>query len=230
MSSQKCYACDSPKTSVEHVPPRCLFPEKKDLPPGVDLRKQLITVPSCDAHNSAKSHDDEYLLFALVMNLPNNVVGANHFLTKVMRAIAKNPKKIQRFTNTTVPVLVKDETTGNIEKTIAVRVEFQRLKRTLAMIGRATYFHHFGQRWDGKVSVHPHFTLALTEPNARDLNDALYGLATSSEESFKTEPRHGQNQKVFFYQVATCDQRSGAIMLLHFYEGARVTLLFGENG
>ena len=121
MSTVKCYACNANQTSTEHVPPRCLFPEKKDLPAGVDLRKQLITVPSCDAHNSAKSHDDEYLLFALVMNLPNNIVGANHFLAKVMRAITKNPRKIQRFTNTTVPVLVRDEATGKIERTMALQ-------------------------------------------------------------------------------------------------------------
>ena len=59
-----CYMCTSAATSVEHVPPRCLFPEQKDLPIGVDLRKQLITVPSCDIHNSRKSKDDEYLFYA----------------------------------------------------------------------------------------------------------------------------------------------------------------------
>ena len=43
-----CYMCEKESTSSEHVPPKCLFPEKKDLPDGVDLRKSLITVPSCD--------------------------------------------------------------------------------------------------------------------------------------------------------------------------------------
>lgn len=68
MSVTHCYMCEATATSVEHVPPRCLFPEQKDLPSGVNLRKQLITVPSCEAHNTSKSKDDEYLLYALLMN------------------------------------------------------------------------------------------------------------------------------------------------------------------
>ena len=64
-----CYMCDQPSTSAEHVPPKCLFPEKKDLPEGVDLRKQLITVPACYVHNTRKSKNDEYLLFCLVMSV-----------------------------------------------------------------------------------------------------------------------------------------------------------------
>jgi hypothetical protein len=55
--------CDSLATSSEHVPPKCFFPEKKDLPREVDLRKNLFKVPSCDAHNSQKSHDDEYFFY-----------------------------------------------------------------------------------------------------------------------------------------------------------------------
>ena len=60
-----CYMCDEESTSSEHVPPKCLFPEQKDLPEGVDLRKSLITVPSCDLHNSKKSNDDEYYSIVL---------------------------------------------------------------------------------------------------------------------------------------------------------------------
>ena len=50
MSSIHCCICEATATSVEHVPPRCLFSEQKDLPGGVDLRKQFITVPSCDPY------------------------------------------------------------------------------------------------------------------------------------------------------------------------------------
>ncbi len=80
-----CYMCDEKSTSSEHVPPKCLFPEEKDLPPGVDLRKSLITVPSGDLHNSKKSSDDEYLLYCLVMSIPSNEIAKKLFLTKVMR-------------------------------------------------------------------------------------------------------------------------------------------------
>lgn len=38
-TAQTCYMCDAPATSEEHVPPKCLFPERKDLPQGMDLRR-----------------------------------------------------------------------------------------------------------------------------------------------------------------------------------------------
>src|SRR5580693_278477 len=49
-----CYACDTPKTSMEHAPPISFFPKNPNY------RKDLIKVPSCDRHNSQKSGDDEY--------------------------------------------------------------------------------------------------------------------------------------------------------------------------
>lgn len=59
-----CYWCGWVATSSEHVPPKCLFPESKDVKGIYDrsFRNNLITVPSCDKHNMKKSHDDEYLM------------------------------------------------------------------------------------------------------------------------------------------------------------------------
>lgn len=71
----QCYMCDSAAESVEHVPPKCLFPHDRDLPLGaISLRKSLITVPSCAAHNMSKSKEDEFLLYALSLNVVNNEV------------------------------------------------------------------------------------------------------------------------------------------------------------
>ena len=77
--TQKCYMCDGRATTDEHVPPKCLFPEEKDLPKEVSLRVELIKVPSCELHNTAKSKDDEYLLYVLCMNIANNAVAFQHF-------------------------------------------------------------------------------------------------------------------------------------------------------
>ena len=35
-AEKKCYMCEKLATSVEHIPPQCLFPEQKDLPDGID--------------------------------------------------------------------------------------------------------------------------------------------------------------------------------------------------
>ncbi len=77
-----CYMCGNPATSKEHVPPACLFPEKKDIRTSA-FRNNLITVPSCDLHNSKKSNDDEFLMACIAGVVGNNVIGFFHFRTKV---------------------------------------------------------------------------------------------------------------------------------------------------
>jgi hypothetical protein len=226
MKTRTCYMCDAPETSVEHVPPRCLFPEQKDLPPGVDLRKQLITVPSCEEHNSRKSKDDEYLLYALLLNVPNNETAKNHVFTKLIRAIEYNPHLITQFAKTQVPVVVEDSVSGKIEPTVAVQVDERRLTSGLEMMGRAIYFHHFNQRWRGEVCAYPNFILAITEPNAQELNAPVEQMAAHAGQLMQGEPRFGENQQVFSYQVKGGQAPVETIMLLRFYEGSRVTLLF----
>lgn len=226
MSVTHCYMCEATATSVEHVPPRCLFPEQKDLPSGVNLRKQLITVPSCEAHNTSKSKDDEYLLYALLMNISNNPTASNHFSSKILRAIQRSPAVIRKFTEKQVLVKVEDTQTGKIHETVALQVNRKRVETALAMIGRALYFHHFKKSWRGSVFAYPNFLLCLTEANARELNEPVEKMAALAEEFFLNEPRYGENQDVFSYQVATGQAPAETIMLLRFYEGSRVTLLF----
>jgi len=57
-----CYfqACSQRGQTREHVPPKSFFPK--------DQRDQLLTVPSCEHHNNAKSSDDMYVLAHICMN------------------------------------------------------------------------------------------------------------------------------------------------------------------
>jgi hypothetical protein len=57
--------CNKYHSTKEHIPPKCFFPS--------DQRKQLLTVPSCKAHNNDKSGDDMYVLTHICLNAsPNN--------------------------------------------------------------------------------------------------------------------------------------------------------------
>jgi hypothetical protein len=85
-----CYMCAQNSTSREHVPPKCVFPEQKDAD-GRNYRKELITVPSCDLHNSQKSKDDEYLMVVLTSYFNNNQAAETQIKSKIARAWAKNP-------------------------------------------------------------------------------------------------------------------------------------------
>lgn len=72
-----CYACNSTKTSMEHAPPRCFFPEDSDESGNYLMRRDLIKVPSCDCHNSEKSHDDVYALWHLAPLVGTNSVAGS---------------------------------------------------------------------------------------------------------------------------------------------------------
>ena len=88
-SKEECYFCGEPATSKEHVPPKCIFPEKKDSL-GYDFRRELITVPSCDEHNTVKADDDEFLFLCLAGNVSANVVGQLQRWKKIERAREKH--------------------------------------------------------------------------------------------------------------------------------------------
>src|ERR1700689_4236746 len=88
---ESCYMCDVAATSREHVPAACFFPEQKDLPAGVDLRRNLFTVPSCDVHNSHKSEDDQYLWLVMMAVRGLNETGELMASTKGLRSINERP-------------------------------------------------------------------------------------------------------------------------------------------
>jgi hypothetical protein len=151
--------CESRATSKEHVPPQCLFPEEKDLPPGINLRKNLITVPSCDEHNTNKSKNDKYLLFCLLLNIANNDTAFAHFSTKIVRAINLNPKTYKSFTQTNMPVKVVDNETGISFDTHMFKIDAARILTSLEQISRALYFKQFKKRFEGKCIIVYDFAL-----------------------------------------------------------------------
>lgn len=223
--AKKCYMCDQDSTSVEHVPPRCLFPEQKDLPPGVDLRKQLITVPACEEHNSSKSKDDEYLLYSLVLNLPANEIAGNHFLTKVMRAINNNPSLINNMLNDNHSVVIQDTITGQVHNTIAINLDSERLDGVMEMLARALYFHHRGCEWNGSVETHYEFLLATLDPKHQALNEKLDNLNRMADGLFQGKEFFGENPDVFKYQLLI-EGEEIQMMRLHFYHGCKVLIMF----
>ena len=223
--------CNNPAVGVEHVPPRCLFPEKKDLPQGVDLRKQLITVPACDEHNTSKSHNDEYLLYLLVISLPSNEIAKNHFLTKIMRSIVRNPGLIRKVMVNPQPVIAVDKETEQAHHTIAVNIDDARLDSALDHIARALYFHHFKAQWLGNVRTQPDFLLTSLDPmDGQEKNKLGEYMVAAADHLFADKEFHGANPDVFKYQVLEGNENVHMLMRLHFYNGCRVSVFIGANG
>src|SRR3990170_4856618 len=95
---ETCYMCERNAVTREHVPAKCFFPKDGETSSS-DLRKNLVTVPSCDLHNSSKSKDDEYVCFVLAASLDVNPLGADFSGKRIVRAVGKRPSIAGIFRN-----------------------------------------------------------------------------------------------------------------------------------
>ena len=147
-----CYMCGNPAITKEHVPPKCLFPEKKDI--GTDkYRLDLITVPSCEKHNNLKSDDDEFLMVSLAGILGNNSIGYIHSQGKVKRAVRRSSYRLLKkvfLKSKNIKLEVEDN------KFIDVLIgtpDVLRLQKSFEHIMYGTYYHHFNKKFDGILKI-----------------------------------------------------------------------------
>lgn len=218
--------CDAPATgSGEHVPPKCLFPETKDLSPQVDLRKNLIKVPACDAHNLMKSKDDEFLLYVLTGSFQINEVGRNLYRTKVRRAIDRNASVLGKIASTATSISFREPNAGNIVRSIGYELDADRFNTIIDKLARAIYFHHFKEKWLNGIRYQAEFLFA-TLKQSDEANSRIKEISRQAEECFSNVPFHGDNSEVFKYQSLEAD--NARIMRLHFYEGCKLLLFFNS--
>lgn len=226
MTSKTCYFCERKATSVEHVPPKCIFPEQKDLPSGINLRKQLYTVPSCDEHNLKKSHDDEYLLYALGISNQINLIGRNQYKSKIRRAIKRNSSLLKRLLYKAVPVTVTDPHTLKQEQSFGFKLEEERFDNIIGQLSRAIYFHHYTDKWIGDVKYQAEF-LAATVTLSDESNMRIKAISDDTDIRFANSPYFGENPEVFKYQVV--ENQKTKRFRLYFYEGCKLLLIFDSQ-
>lgn len=214
MLIQSCYMCARDATSREHAPPRCLFPEIKDTTNGANYRNNLITVPSCELHNSEKSHDDEYLLFALAGSYTSGNVGLTQFITKVRRAFERSPSKAANFVQRSTPVQLKHQGQLEWENGAQLIIEGARIDRVLSNCACALYHHHSKSKFQGTVEVLTNFTMYLDEKIQTSVSSA-FDIAART---MINEPLLGENPEVFRYKFK--ETGSMAIFYFCFYESS----------
>lgn len=222
MSQAHCYMCSAVATSREHVPPRNLFPESKDIG-GANYRVKLITVPSCTLHNSAKSQDDEFLMVSLAGIIGNNSIGYMHKLGKVDRAIRRSANKLLEQVLLEKKEIHRIEVQPNVfHEVIWGTPDVARLHRCFEHIGYGLHWHHFGKRFNGQIKV------LLGYLFHRDHNSKTWVefIRDRSEIDLKNKPKLGANQDIFYYQVTEPDQFKLFLIKLTFYGGLNVYLSF----
>lgn len=209
-----CYMCDMPATTREHVPPKCFFPEQKDV--GINYRKSLLTVPSCDLHNSEKSEDDAFLQFVITSYYKNKVIAQKQFSTKNMRAIERNRSQLDIFSDS-YPVLVGGQLS------LASYIDRPRLDKGIEHITRALYFYHHQKRLDLPIKVSTPDLLMDKQPNADEINYRTQKIKEVTINVLGNEPEHGENPDIFSYQFKNIEDRNLFLVRMVFYGGFAVT-------
>jgi hypothetical protein len=216
--------CDKVATSVEHVPPRCLFPESKDFP-GENFRVNLITVPSCDEHNSLKSKDDEFLMVSIAGTIGNNSIGYKYKLTKVNRAILHTSGNLLNLALRNQKIEHIKLSENKFIEVIFGTPDFDRLEICFKHIAYGMYFHHFKQRFNGEMRIlFGHFAC-----KEKDGNTFTQFIKDKLELELKDKPKLGTNQRIFSYQFTDPDQFGVFSLILEFYQGVEVIFALQPN-
>jgi len=217
--------CNSVAISKEHVPPACLFPEEKDIKTSI-FRHNLITVPSCDEHNSRRSSDDEFLMMTLAGIIGNNVIGYFHNLTKVRRALDRNQSgALTQLFKDTRNETVNTRPSPTVE-VIVTPVDYRRLQSCIELIAYGLYYHKFQKRFEGEIRI----VMDFLKYN----NEVTEQFKLVCRKRFELEAAKplvaGANPEIFKFQFFEPDEWGLIALRIKFYEGASVYICFLPSG
>lgn len=191
-----CYFCDKLGSTREHVPPKGVFP--------IGERTNLLTVPSCEEHNTWKTEDDTYLIQNIVPLLNNIGVTKAHF-KKIERGIQRNKGKHLQIVE-------------RLEKGMRVRPDEPRLRRICCQMAAAIHYHREGEKFDGTYEAILGFMERYDNPTRERIRQELSRINTN-EAGWKT---HGANPSVFVYHISPIRHTATRLLVLEFFSSAKV--------
>ncbi|WP_139729911.1 hypothetical protein [Aeromonas sobria] len=189
---------------------------------GINLRKALITVPSCEVHNGKKSDDDEFLLASLAGIIGCNDIGLLHKLTKVDRA---NKRSGGRLLNK----VLKEQKIETYSKYESIQLEItwgkpdlSRLKKCFSLIGKGLYRHKYGRNFDGHIFCE---VMYVPTTNRGWHGYREFAVKEISRELLRTK-EEGENPNVFLWALGPEDASGASCGRLTFYGYLVVYLSF----
>lgn len=223
MNLAPCYYCGRPANTAEHVPPKCIFPEAKDAF-GENLRKDLITVPSCDEHNTAKSKDDEFLLASISAVVGNNGRAYIQTKTKLARACKRKDGLLKATVrNAKTASLVAP--TGEVFSVLIGKPDLQRLERVLEHVARGLFYHEERRPFRGRCIILPGFVTFPQDSKLERIRQSAKLMFRLEGDSWQTR---GSNPEVFHYQMGPLDEGKTP-MVMTFFRGAEVFVVFAPD-
>lgn len=205
-----CYMCGADGSTREHVPPRCFFPK------GVG-HQELLTVPSCPKHNTAKSNDDQYVLAQICINagLGENLA-KQVFVRSIAPQLARSPAFAARIAQ-------GSKTLPNGWREYPVDVE--RLDRFFDHLVHALVFAKYGRRLDSRQHRIAHHYLSLTSGNPSEqaqrdfLVRALGHLSSEFAEFQQRFDAASVVEPVYEYRLFAPAGTDASLTFRHFFYG-----------
>jgi len=216
--TQECYYCQKIGTTIEHAPPKCLFPEYKIF--NRDYRINLITVKSCEEHNCEKSGSDERLRQILVASPFNNSLGISLTSEKWKRAFERNPKSLNDFIEGGNLIQYKLDEDSGYQDGLAISRNCDELDESLKRICAALFYSETGLKLLGKADVLAGFTLYHDIEMQRESEAAI----ENTRNYYSSKPKKGENHEVFYFHYEYSE--STAIFYLVFYGYNEVVVRF----
>jgi hypothetical protein len=201
--------CNSEATSREHAPPSCFFPEEKSI--KQNLRRNLITVPSCDLHNSKKSKDDEFFRSIVLMSVAHiSKTGHFQYHDKFLRGVRRKPHVFNAF--------FEHMGTYNQNEGQVLRVDRERFDKCIENLSRAIFFHTFERQWILPMGVvSPNFYESDRNYNIIP-NETSENAIQITRDLLGKETIRGDNPEVFKYRLQYDETDEAYAFAALFYE------------
>jgi hypothetical protein len=133
MRVKKCDLCGKTADSKEHVPPKGMFPEPRP--------SDLITVPSCEAHNKEYSMDDEYFIWFITTASAYSSSAMKVVDSKIVKAFKRKSAYHRRIMSQLTDVEMVSDVGLYLTTTKAFKYEVGRVHRIIDKIVRALCYH-----------------------------------------------------------------------------------------
>ena len=193
-----------------HSPP---LGDRRDVPAPSPAR---CSASACDqrlAHRELRA--DEYAVAIVTAHYSNAQLAADHFATKVLRALQRSSGYVAAVSRNSEP------TTINGVQTRALRVDDGRFELVMEKTARPVYFHHVGRKWPGSLLViSPSFVQQVRGMQQFSRHPEFDVLEANVNLILAGEQEHGANPDVFYYQIVEHAQH--IVMRMTFYRGFTV--------
>lgn len=177
-----CYVCGVKAETREHIPPKSWFPKGQN--------SSLITVPSCNRHNVALQHDQEYVRIIAVTEQTTNHHARSLSQNKVIRSITRSERLFSEIFSNAEPALANDG-----KSTAKLTADLKRFRIVFQMIAYGLYFYLNKKRYIGGFDI---YSPNLTNTGEETERDREYKhLLSKASTKMHYSPLSLPNEEVF---------------------------------